>query len=95
MKLFWFYSVYVFAFFYSIQTNEPKQGQGRGKKGHDAEVEHEEDDAKTSEQPNEKQSEECSGEWDMHVPEQAVIVSKRQIHVVRFLHCCSPMDYSF
>lgn len=55
------------------QTNEPKQGQGRGKKGHDAEVEHEEDDAKTSEQPNEKQSEECSGEWDMHVPEQAVI----------------------
>lgn len=82
-------------FFTCIQTNEPKQGQGRGKKGHDAEVEHEEDDAKTSEQPNEKQSEECSGEWDMHVPEQAVIVSKRQIHVVRFLHCCSPMDYSF
>ncbi|KAL0720591.1 hypothetical protein Bca4012_035190 [Brassica carinata] len=56
------------------QTKEPKQGQGRGRKGHDVEVEHEEDDATTSEQqPIEKQVEEFSGEWDTHVPEQAVM----------------------
>ncbi|XP_010517979.1 PREDICTED: la-related protein 6B isoform X2 [Camelina sativa] len=56
------------------QTKEPKQGQGRGRKGHDAEVEHEEDDATTSEQqPIEKQSEECSGEWDTHVQEQPIV----------------------
>ncbi|KAG2290214.1 hypothetical protein Bca52824_049818 [Brassica carinata] len=59
------------------QTKEPKQGQGRGRKGHDVEVEHEEDEATASEQqqqqPIEKLSEECSGEWDTHVPEQAVI----------------------
>ncbi|CAH2058090.1 unnamed protein product [Thlaspi arvense] len=55
------------------QTKEPKQGQGRGRKGHDVEVEHEEEDATTSEQqPIEKQSEECSGEWDTHVQEQAI-----------------------
>ncbi|ESQ39023.1 hypothetical protein EUTSA_v10001395mg [Eutrema salsugineum] len=55
------------------QTKEPKQGQGRGRKGNDVEVEHEEDDATTSEQqPTEKQSEECSGEWDTNVQEQAI-----------------------
>ncbi|KAF8101259.1 hypothetical protein N665_0208s0046 [Sinapis alba] len=61
------------------QTKEPKQGQGRGRKEHDVEVEHEDDDATTSEQqPIEKQSEECPGEWDTHVPEQAVIVGEEQ-----------------
>ncbi|CDY17896.1 BnaC04g03230D [Brassica napus] len=63
------------------QTKEPKQGQGRGRKGHDVEVEHEEDEATASEQqqqPIEKLSEECSGEWDTHVPEQAVIVGEEQ-----------------
>ncbi|KAJ0258482.1 La-related protein 6B [Hirschfeldia incana] len=62
------------------QTKEPKQGQGRGRKGHDVEVEHEEDDATTSEQqPIEKQSEECpGGEWDTHVPEPAVIVGEEE-----------------
>jgi len=57
------------------QTKESKQSQGRGRKGHDAEVEHEEDDATTSEQqqqPIEKLSEECSGEWVTHVQEQAI-----------------------
>ncbi|KAH0891375.1 hypothetical protein HID58_053804 [Brassica napus] len=59
-------------------TKEPKQVQGRGRKGHDVEVEHEEDDATTSEQqPIEKQAEEFSGEWDTNVPEQAVIVVRR------------------
>jgi len=57
-----------------IQIKEPNQGQGRGRKGHDTEVEHEEDDAKTSEQqPFEKQSEECSGEWDTHMQEQPIV----------------------
>ncbi|KFK37220.1 hypothetical protein AALP_AA4G229300 [Arabis alpina] len=56
------------------QTKEPKQGQGRGRKGHDVEVEHEEDDATTSEQqPIERQSEECSGEWDTHVQELTIV----------------------
>ncbi|KAF2551784.1 hypothetical protein F2Q68_00035228 [Brassica cretica] len=60
-------------------TKEPKQVQGRGRKGHDVEVEHEEDDARTSEQqPIEKQAEEFSGEWDTNVPEQAVIVGEEQ-----------------
>ncbi|KAF2532217.1 hypothetical protein F2Q70_00030840 [Brassica cretica] len=55
-----------------IQTKEPKQVQGRGRKGHDIEVDHEEDDATTFEQqPIEKQAEEFSGEWDTNVPEQA------------------------
>jgi La-related protein 7 len=56
------------------QSKESKQSQGRGRKGHDAEVEHEEDDATTSEQqqPIEKLSEECSGEWDTHVQEHAI-----------------------
>lgn len=64
--LIWYYSI--------IQIKEPKQGQGRGRKGHDAEVEHEEDDATTSEQqPFEKQSEECSGEWDTHMQEQPIV----------------------
>ncbi|CAD5321302.1 La-related protein 6B [Arabidopsis thaliana] len=55
------------------QTKEPKQGQGRGRKGHDADVEHEEDDATTSEQqPIEKQSDDCSGEWDTHMQEQPI-----------------------
>ncbi|CAN6900471.1 unnamed protein product [Brassica oleracea var. botrytis] len=61
------------------KTKEPKQVQGRGRKGHDVEVEHEEDDATTSEQqPIEKQAEEFSGEWDTNVPEQAVIVGEEQ-----------------
>lgn len=75
-----------------IQTKEPKQGQGRGRKGHDVEVEHEEDEATASEQqqqqPIEKLSEECSGEWDTHVPEQAVIVS----NILGILHCFSMDD---
>ncbi|CAN8318323.1 unnamed protein product [Cochlearia groenlandica] len=55
--------------------HQSKQGQGKGRKGNDAEVEHEEDDATTSEQqPFEKQSEECSGEWDTHVQEQPIII---------------------
>lgn len=68
-------------YYYSvIQTKEPKQGQGRGRKGHDAEVEHEEDDATTSEQqPIEKQSEECSGEWDTHVQEQTIVSNTKYI----------------
>lgn len=69
-----------------IQTKESKQSQGRGRKGHDAEVEHGEDDATTSEQqPIEKQSEECSGEWDTHVQEQAIVSNTK--YVFRCLHC--------
>lgn len=79
-----------------MQTKEPKQGQGRGRKGHDVEVEHEEDEATASEQqqqPIEKLSEECSGEWDTHVPEQAVIVVSNTKYVLGSLHCFS-MDGS-
>ncbi|XP_010526876.1 PREDICTED: la-related protein 6B [Tarenaya hassleriana] len=52
------------------QTKEQKQGQGRGRKGHEVEAQHEEDAAATTaatseqQQPNGKQTEECLGEWD-------------------------------
>jgi len=74
-----------------IQTKEPKQVQGRGRKGHDVEVEHEEDDATTSEQqPIEKQAEEFSGEWDTNVPEQAVIVVSNTPNMFSGLCIVSP-----
>ncbi|XP_010524198.1 PREDICTED: la-related protein 6B-like [Tarenaya hassleriana] len=50
------------------QTKDQKHVQGRGRKGHDAEAQHEEEDeaAATSEQqhPNDKKCEESLGEWD-------------------------------
>lgn len=79
-------STWLICYYSIIQTKDSKQGQGRGRRGHDAEVEHEEDDATTSEQQRiEKQSEECSGEWETHVQEQPIVSKSNTFLVLYFV----------